>query len=339
MFQMDIEFDLLSESSGFQKVADLNQNFEFDFYNAQMIQYDNLKPQMPLYDLEFASDFKQEELMAKIELSDSTDALGEESTPDYVSNLLSAKNYSKDGLKFSRRIAKMMTKHLSSVADGFVSVYLGASASVINSILGSYGIEGISKDEVVKAQQEVLATIWGEFKNILSYNKNKKICIVKAEYWNIVFCKQTFTGLAKESCKALKGELAKLFAGFEGILNAFCEVIFAIHQLMTFTAIIKDGSAKGGQSMRELETIDNMLLMIISPKLFEFYNHRSGKFASECCGKCKICRSRSIPLDFTAVLQDARNKLKMIINEVVQIPSNAALMREDQIMSLLCLLL
>lgn len=96
-------------------------------------------------------------------------------------------------------------------------------------------------------------------------------------------------------------------------LEVFSNVIFCTNQVLLIIFLIRDSSEKGTY-LRELDTFRNFTVLMFSPELFQFYNHRSGSFALECCGKCKVCCSRVIPRDFLNVLSVSRMKEQEIIS-------------------------
>lgn len=250
--------------------------------------------------------------------------------------------HSKDCLKFCRRISKILYESLNATrTDNFISPFLTSASKVINSILAvAYGPESyyqIPVEDLNLVQTEILLKIWGRFKNLLSYHKNKKICIVKKEYWDVIFDRKVFRKYAKEACADLQKESSiKLVTSFEGIFNSFSDIMFSINVLMVLTLIMKDDTEECGQFLRKMEVIDNLLVLIIEPGLFEYYNHRSGKFPNECCGKCKICCSKNIPLSLGITVDAARKRVSFILGEIRKVvPKDAKEVKEEQLMYLL----
>lgn len=364
MFQMDIEYDSQTEF--------------FAFQNTNKIYYDNSEWNPLSFAPEIGSlatthlpstlylpvqNYKQEQQIPAfvskadkqtVQLSEeSSFSTGIESLSVLNSNPLPSANvkiYSKDSLKFCRRITKLLMKHFNALnspsagSSSFLKAFLGTSAKVINSILAAYGtpsIQQIQSEGLIKIQLGLLQQVWQQFKSCLSYNKNKKICIVKPEFWNILFCRKTFSSYIMESCKKLeKSTFQQLLGDYEGILKCFCDILYSINQLIILAVILRDDSPKGGQFIRKIETVDNLLVSMMDPRLFEFYNHRSGKFASECCGRCKICRSKNIPEEFGMVLENTRKKCNLLMDEILVIcPTGLeGKINEDELMYLLALL-
>lgn len=228
------------------------------------------------------------------------------------------KFYSKDCLKLGRKLIKLLTKHLKTPRTAFANKFLTVSAKTYNSMIAFFGLEEVSNEDLVNVQAFILQKVWETLKNCLNYHKNKKICVVKSEYWNNVFDKKTFLQHAIAACKGLDNTvLQSLFLTLDANMNIFCDILFLMNLLMVLTLILKDDTPKGGQFIRKIETLNNLIVLVINPKLFDFYNHRSGKFASECCGKCKVCRSRDMPTDLAALLQSSRQTASVLVNAII----------------------
>ena len=246
--------------------------------------------------------------------------------------------HTKDFLKFARRLAKVVKTQLASGGDTLVLKFLEASAQIINAVWASFNIPKQDICELVDIQAKIIQTLWNMFQDNLNYNKNKKICIVKAEHWNILFCPKTFKGLVIDICKNLKcGLFLKKILNNEATFNSFFQVLYSTNLLLTLTVILKDSTPQGGEVIRKIKTLDNFLAMMVVPELLEFYNHRSGKFAKECCGKCKICRGKNVPPNFLTVLQQARQRRDILISSILEATADFA--QEEKIILLLSLTL
>lgn len=251
----------------------------------------------------------------------------------------SAKHHTKDCLKVGRRLIKLVLKHLKTRSK-LINKFLGASAKIVNSIFAVFGFKEPEIEELLKVEAHILQKTWEEFKNCLSYNKNKKICVVKSEYWNVMFCSKTFVGYALTACKNLEKSFIKdaLFS-FEGLASCLCEILFLTNQLLLLTLIFKDQTAKGGNFLRTVQTMGNLVVLMIEPSLFDFYNHRSGKFPNECCGRCKICCSKNLPFDLEIVLQRGREKASTLTKAIFEIcPESLETVNDEQLFSILVLL-
>jgi hypothetical protein len=230
-------------------------------------------------------------------------------------------NRSKDGLKFCRKLSTLMLEVLKAPNDVFHQI-MTFSSQVLLSLLSPLNLHGVSSSQIRELQYECLERLWAEFKELLSYSKNKKICIVKQEYWNMIFDKKGCTTQLKQIFETLskiwKTPAAKLVLSDTVFCELFAHVLFYSNKLAVTVLILKDSSDKGN-FLRNLKTIDNFFMMVLLPDLMQFYNHRRGKFALECCRKCKICKSKQIPSDFLIILNDSRTKIESVVSIINQI--------------------
>eukprot|EP00331_Platyophrya_macrostoma_P012045 CAMPEP_0176416214 /NCGR_PEP_ID=MMETSP0127-20121128/6225_1 /TAXON_ID=938130 /ORGANISM="Platyophrya macrostoma, Strain WH" /LENGTH=229 /DNA_ID=CAMNT_0017796271 /DNA_START=122 /DNA_END=811 /DNA_ORIENTATION=- len=223
--------------------------------------------------------------------------------------------------------------------------FLKVSSRVINSLLSTvYGSEGSDKvriEHLVKFQAIILQKVWENFKNCLSYHTNKKICLMKSDYWDVVFSQKTFRHHAKshmaETALLINPSLA-LITENEVMSTSFCDVLFSMNKLMTISYIMKDETLEGGLFFKELPILESLIVLIVEPALFDYYNQSSGKFANECCGKCKICCSKNIPESLNEQLEDARKKANVIVDAVIEFcPRSLKYVNEDTLMYVFCL--
>lgn len=219
-------------------------------------------------------------------------------------------NCSKEFLKFSRKLANLMTQHLQQKTDVLMK-FISYSGSVISVIYGISGLTAPNLSELVTIQIECLEKLWGSYKEMISYSKNKKICIVKSEDWSRLYSKSDFRTAVKELVVNTKTKFSSLdlslMCQIENIFEFFSSTLYYVNLIFSFMMIQKDQSDKG-KYLRELKTIENFLVMMLSADLYKNYNHRSGKFAIECCGKCKVCRSKNISPSFQLQLERGRTK-------------------------------
>mgnify|MGYP000930226470 FL=1 len=254
----------------------------------------------------------------------------EEELPSPKEESGSAKgNHSRDCLKFCRKLSSLLQERLT-LPTPLMSSILAFNSDLLVTLLSNLELPSLNSDDITTIQIWCLRTLWGKFRDILSYSKNKKICLVKQEHWNLLFdkktCIETLKDISKkfsDECKDFEG---RAFEARKVIEDAsFCEilaqVLFCSNKLLVMMVILKDPSEKG-VSLRELKTIDNFFLMIQKADYLSYYNHSSGKFALECCGKCKVCKAKSVPEDFGHGLIDARQKTRSIaykIDEMIRL--------------------
>ena len=230
-------------------------------------------------------------------------------------------NHSKDGLKFSRKLASLMLNTIESPNDIFDQMMKFSSGVFLN-FLNDLKLYGVSSSEMREIQNRCLQSLWVEFKDQVSYKTNKKICLVKQEYWNKLFDKKSCTAFLKQVCETLsmtwKTPAGKMALNDAVFCELFSQVLFYVNKLAVIVLILKDTSKKGA-FLRDLETVDNFVLMLLFPELMQLYNHKRGKFALECCQKCKICKSRLISDDFLSTLSESRRKMESIVTIVNEI--------------------
>ena len=223
-------------------------------------------------------------------------------------------NHSKEFLKFSRKLANLVSDHLQKKTDVLIKI-LEFSARITEYFFLLFGMSHPNLSELVSLQVYCLERQWNNFKEIISYSKNKKICIVKSDDWNKLYDKTVFAEAIKLVLEESDAEFhtinPKLMAKLEAVLVPFTRVLFYANLIFSFTMIMKDSSIKG-EYLRNLKTIENFLVMMVSPDLYKNYNHRSGKFALECCGKCKVCRSKNVAPSFTLQLERGRAKSELM---------------------------
>lgn len=223
-------------------------------------------------------------------------------------------NFSKEFLKFSRKLANLVTHHLQKRSDILMSLLtLPAQITEYFFLLG--GLNRPNKLEIVSLQICCLEKLWNGFKETMSYSKNKKICIVKSEDWCRLYSLQEFKDAMKEILTEVDPSYLtidpRLVSASELVLDLFSRVLFYFNLMFSFMMVVKDSSVKG-EYLRKLKTIENFLVIMVSPDLYKNYNHRSGKFALECCGKCKVCRSKYVTPSFTLQLERGRAKSDLL---------------------------
>ena len=120
---------------------------------------------------------------------------------------------------------------------------------------------------------------------MLSHYKNKKICIVKSEHWDLVFDKTTCIGTFQKVFKALNCSMNSSAIrtlvedrAFSAILS---RLLYSSSKIIALTLILKDPS-ENGLNIRKMKLIDNFITMMIYPEYIGMYNDRAGKFALEC---------------------------------------------------------
>ena len=95
----------------------------------------------------------------------------------------------------------------------------------------------------------------------------------------------------------------------EAFMGFYCQLMFAVNQIFIFTVLFED-MERDREFRRKVSNLEDFYTMTVDPSLYKNYNHKRGKFALECCNKCKICRSSSVLADFPYQLQQARQELQ-----------------------------
>ena len=230
-------------------------------------------------------------------------------------------DHKKDGLKFARSLSTIVIRHLVE-KSGFIQRILRLNAEALETLIPLLNLTSVSIDELDFLQSQALLKLWSDFKELLSYHKNKKICVVKQEYWDLVFdkktcvevCQKIFCGF-KETTKSFA---IKMLLEDETFSTILARLLYCTSKIIALIATLRDSSERG-MSIRNLETVDNFIILMIYPSYFGLYNHRAGKFALECCDKCKICCGKKVPRDFLNSLGSSRILIKQLINSLTQI--------------------
>lgn len=236
----------------------------------------------------------------------------------------STTNRKRDCLKFCRGLSYIVLRHLIEKSK-FIQRLVRLNAEALETLIPLLDLASVSIYELEILQFQVLLQIWSDFKELLSYRRNKKICLVTQEYWDLVFdkttcvdaCQKIFCSF-KETTKSSAMEMLLKDEAFTTIL---AKLLYCTSKIFALIATLKDNSERG-MDIRNLETIDNFIVLMIYPNYFGLYNHRAGKFASECCNKCKICCGKKVPWDFQNILGGSRIRTRQLIKELTDIIEN-----------------
>jgi hypothetical protein len=289
----------------------LSQNY-FSELSSESLSYENemLPLNFPPMNIEFNNFFDSKEIK---EENDFSHVKTDEDESVKV-------NHSKDCLKFCRRISALAME-LFNNKTGIVAEVVGFNSELLKGFLCTLGWS--DKDNCFQAldnlQTECLLRLWLKFKEIMSYSKNKKICIVKPEHWNLIFDKKysvdTIKKILKEMSESHENLQMRKMLRDETFSEILAKMLFCSNNILIMISILRDSSPKG-DSLRTLETLGNFMLLIHYPQYFPYYNHRSGKFAGECCGKCKVCYNKTVPRDFLTLLDCARNQTELSLTQI-----------------------
>lgn len=231
-------------------------------------------------------------------------------------------DHSKDCLKFCRKISRVLIKIIKP-RESPAKELIEYNSMIMHCILGFLDIKDIEKQLLDELQYDCLLEAWTRFKDFMSYSKNKKICIVKSEHWNLIFAKKPsmeyFKTIVKELAQRYDNQIVVATILRDPIfLETFTRMLYSANYMLTFVCIMKDNSPRG-IDLRNLQTLNNFIVLMLQPELFPYYNNKRGKFALECCGKCKVCCSRELPKDFLQLLNEARRQSEILRWHILQI--------------------
>ena len=227
-------------------------------------------------------------------------------------------NYSKQCLKFCRRISNVFLKYILR-DEGIAHEVFKLNAGVLKNFATALSLPAPSTYELIKIQIETLQRLWGKFRDHLAFSKNKKISIVQQEYWDLIFSKEASIKHLREDIKTLSG----LWRTNEGrqllqedtVNELLARMMYCSSKMLVMYLILEDPFEKKSFS-EGLEKMENFILLGLYPGFFKYYNHKSGKFALECCGKCKVCCSKLLPPNFLIELNSARRGLSFVISKL-----------------------
>jgi hypothetical protein len=170
------------------------------------------------------------------------------------------------------------------------------------------GMDVYDTKKLREVNQKVFEQSWINFKDTLSYYKNGKISLVTINEWLTLFegYHEFFTRLPEEL----------QVISFEKRDELSCQTFLRIYRSLLLTqykvsiqSIIHLGMFNDQSIMEEIPNLEHFACMTLQPSLYRHYNHTKGKFALECCVRCKICMSSTLPADYYETLIQARAQL------------------------------
>lgn len=228
------------------------------------------------------------------------------------------KDHSKHCLTFCRKISGIMISLLTNKSL-LVEEIIRINSEALTTLPPLLDLPQINVADLEDLQTQVLSKIWNEFKDLMTYRKNKKICVVKQSYWDLVFNKTVFGEtchkLFEQVIESTKNPSIQILLRDQIFRTLLIRLLFCSNKIMVLLSILKDTSERG-MDIRKITTLDNFIVLVIFPDHFRNYNHRGGKFALECCDKCKICCSKKVPPGFSALLRESRNQTEAIISKI-----------------------
>ena len=225
----------------------------------------------------------------------------------------------KNSLKFCRRITKLLIEQLSDpnsdyfpIISQFASFFQTSLQMQMDLFNGT-----ISNPKGENLHLELIKKVWLRNRGILSEKKNNRLSLVSYEEWDRMF---SFNGFCHNIEKVTNNyELLLKKTAFVDEFNANSFIGFYLRLLYTLNfailnLIIFDHLNEKKDIYILIPELENFAIMVTEPWIYKHYNHTKAKFALECCGTCKVCRSTLLPKDFQARLASARGRYKEVWN-------------------------
>ena len=252
-------------------------------------------------------------------------------------------SFRKNSLKFCRRLSKSMIILLHNTDNELHNSVFRVFSQMVKTQACSQRVLIRSTSLFGEMHRAILTKIWSRYRNVFSNYKNNKICLVTFNEWQQVFsiegfCKEfnstsTCVKLIKEAVDFKDQNDADAFTDF------YRRLLFTLSKLLANMVFYRE-MMNDHEFTQRTSNAEDFALMINSPRIYKHYNHSKGKFALECCNRCKICRSGSLPSNFTEQLTEARKKMefasKLELLGLLKVGSDKA---DDEIIALFSTLL
>lgn len=216
-------------------------------------------------------------------------------------------------LKFCRRISKRVLEIIDDYE--FSQIIFNFVDDVAKKYIHTMNIRGFDSKGLSMSSKAAFKKVWVSFKEQLASSKNKKICLVTHCEWSSVFSLEGFRKQVKEQTQDYKDILKHIQfqdqIDAEVVVDIYVRLQFVMNKIVVnATIILIEMCLSGPRSDSRAHYLNDCLLMMNFPYFYGHYNHTKGKFAIECCNRCKICRSTLLPRDFLERLEKARYKTK-----------------------------
>ena len=224
------------------------------------------------------------------------------------------KNASKKGsLKFCRRLCKIVVPLLE--RESFSTKIFLFFTDLMATLVGHIGASLSNRERFKTVSKVVFHRIWKKHRELLACTHHNKICLVTQAEWDSFFGKEGFIKELEKNTTELK-EIVDLIDFRDDLdrnifQHMFKNSLFILNTVFVNTVIYCD-LLKDAKFVEGIPNYESFTLMAIEPWLCKHYNHAKEKFALECCNKCKICRSTTIPADFILRLHQARERLDRV---------------------------
>mgnify|MGYP000921047573 FL=1 len=205
-------------------------------------------------------------------------------------------NYSKDSLKFSRRLAREVNGLLHIEKNPLLRGFLKAGMDMLQSQLQICQVWLLSEEGLTHLMGTLMRQVWKDFSSSLSCSLNRKISKITKETWGKVFTHEGFWASISKPEKEFGLDKLVVYWDLEAqqaFEDFFKKTVFLVNKALVLTFLHMKLSKQ--QTFREnIEKFDNYLVLALVPEFYDYYNHRRGVFYTECCGSCKVCRSKTI---------------------------------------------
>lgn len=220
------------------------------------------------------------------------------------------KIFKKDSLKFSRRLCRSVLRCLGQ--GPFYPKLIDILSSLTKIQLAFLGGLCLDEQKLSQTLRPVFILLWKGQRETLTYWKNKKISLITVAEWDSIF---TFKGFC-ERIRDIMKDIQRVLLFTDEIDKQtfdviFFRLVFTFHLMIIHTILFTELS-QDFEFHTKVRNVKDFLLMATEPWLYKHYNHSSGMFALECCGKCKICRSSLVSRNFLVLLSEARKRFEII---------------------------
>ena len=225
-----------------------------------------------------------------------------------------AKSTSKKGsLKFCRRLCKSVVPLLE--RDAFSMKVFRYFGTLMATFLGHLDGRFINRERFDIVSKFIFHRIWKKHRELLACTHNNKICLVTQTEWDSFFGSEGFLYELEKAAGEL-GEVLDLVVFDDDVNREIFKCLFKksmfLLNVVFINSIIYCDLSKDEKFLKKVPNYETFSLIVLEPWLCKHYNHAKEKFALECCNRCKICRSGSVPPDFLYRLQRTRIKLEEV---------------------------
>lgn len=223
------------------------------------------------------------------------------------------KSTKKRSLKFCRRLCKSILALLD--REKFTTKAFKCFESIATSFLGYLDANIIDPKKFGDLSRLLFSQLWKRKRQMVTSAHNKKICLVTQNEWDSFFEYNEFVQEIETISEGLKDilELIDFKSGLskDAFVGLYQRLLFILH-LAFVNSVIHCELTKDQKFLERVPNYENFAMMAVEPWLYKHYNHSQEQFALECCGRCKVCRSGSIPPDFEMKLNISRKRFAEI---------------------------